>query len=59
MQDRGHTPPPDEFLDAIAAWAVLQSRLPWGAVVGAVVISRFWGPILEKDAKKVYAYLLE
>ena len=28
MQDRGHTPPPDEFLDAIAAWAVLQSRLP-------------------------------
>jgi hypothetical protein len=26
---------------------------------GVVVISRFWGPMLEKDAKKMYAYLLE
>ena len=26
---------------------------------GVVVISRFWGPMLDKDAKKMYAYLLE
>eukprot|EP01043_Picozoa_sp_COSAG02_P094849 COSAG02_NODE_31254_length_536_cov_1.681922_1_plen_146_part_00 len=31
-----------------------------GADHGVVVISRFWGPMLEKDAKKMYAlYLLE
>eukprot|EP01043_Picozoa_sp_COSAG02_P029065 COSAG02_NODE_1793_length_10918_cov_41.286533_5_plen_85_part_00 len=35
-------------------------RFPWQwAAALLMVISRFWGPMLEKDAKKVYAYLLE
>lgn len=28
MREHGHAPPPDEFLRALSAWAILQARLP-------------------------------
>eukprot|EP01043_Picozoa_sp_COSAG02_P000629 COSAG02_NODE_12_length_58022_cov_242.077379_12_plen_138_part_00 len=28
MREHGHTPPPEEFLQALSAWGILQARLP-------------------------------